>query len=95
MTVTGNSETVYFVREEDGVMIGINKGQASNMEIFISDRQISDILYFENPDAILYPENEFPKEEMKLRDFKWYVNDRPYSKRDIYRWEKLEPVLKK
>lgn len=95
MTVTGNSETVYFVREEDGAMIGINKGQASNMDIYITDRQISDILYFENPDAILYPEKEFPKEELKLRDFKWFADDRPYSKRDIYRWEKVEPVLKR
>ena len=94
MTVTGNSETVYFVREEDGTIIGINKGQASNMDIFIVDRQISDILYFDNPDAILYPENEFPKEELKLRDFKWHASDRPRNRWDIYRWEKVEPVLK-
>ena len=84
--VEGNSETIYFVREEDGGLIGINKAVSSSMKIMITDRQIGEIYYFEQPDATLYPEKEYPVEELKLKDFKWLGKERPKSKYEIFRW---------
>jgi lipopolysaccharide export system protein LptA len=86
--VDGNSETIYFVREEDGALIGINKAVAGRMEIFIVDRQIDGIIYFENPDATLYPEGELPIDQFFLRDFRWNENMRPMNREDIFRWPK-------
>jgi lipopolysaccharide export system protein LptA len=84
--VDGNSETIYFVREEDGALIGINKAVAGRMEIFIADRQIGEIIYFENPDATLYNEGELPVDQFFLRDFRWNENMRPMNRYDIFRW---------
>ena len=96
MDVEGNSETVYFVREEDGGLMGINKAVSSDMKILIKDRQISDIFYYQQPDATLYPEKEFPVEELKLKDFKWLGTQRPKSKWEIFSWEdEPQPVLKR
>ena len=86
--VDGNSETIYFVREEDGALIGINKAVAGRMEIFIADRQIDGIIYHENPDAILYPEGELPTDQFFLRDFRWSQELRPKSRYDVFRWPK-------
>ncbi len=94
--VEGNSETVYFVREEDGGLMGINKAISSDMRILINQRQISEIYYFQQPEATLYPEKEFPVEELKLKDFKWLGNQRPKSKYEIFLWEdEPQPVLKR
>jgi len=94
INVDGNSETVYFVRQEDGSLIGINKAVSSSMKILIKNRAISDIFYFQQPDATLYPEKEYPKEELKLKDFKWLGKERPKSKSDIFIWEEEPaPVL--
>jgi hypothetical protein len=96
INVDGNSETVYFVREENGSLIGINKAVSSDMKILINNRQISDIIYFQQPDATLFPEKEYPKEELRLKDFNWLGKERPKSKNDIFRWEvEPGPVLQK
>ena len=95
--VEGNSETIYFVREEDGVLIGINKAMSSNMEIWVDERQISDIFYFDHADANLFPEREIPVEERRLKNFKWLGKERPKSKFDIFIWDAPpggQPVLK-
>lgn len=84
IVVVGNSETIYFVREEDGDLIGINRAFSGNMEIFVEDRQITNIFYFDKPDATLYPEDEIAPNELKLRDFRWLENDRPRNKQDIF-----------
>ncbi|NCU36391.1 hypothetical protein EOM75_10340 [Candidatus Falkowbacteria bacterium] len=86
--VDGNSETIYFVREEEGALIGINKAVAGRMEIFIADRQIDGIIYHENPDATLYPEGELPTDQFFLRDFRWSQELRPKSRYDVFRWPK-------
>ncbi|MCF8366502.1 MAG: hypothetical protein K9H16_12010 [Bacteroidales bacterium] len=92
--VDGNSETIYFVREEDGNLIGINKAVSSSMEIWIEDRQVVDIYYFDNPDAQLYPESELPADQYFLRDFKWLKDDRPINKYDIFKWTVNLPALR-
>lgn len=94
VTVNGNSETIYFVRQEDGGLIGINKAVASSMEIRITDRQVEDIYYFDSPDAQLYPESELPPDQYFLRDFRWRSDDRPGSKYDIFLWPTDAPALR-
>ena len=94
VTVNGNSETIYFVRQEDGGLIGINKAVASSMEIWITDRQVEDIYYFDSPDAQLYPRDELPADQYFLRDFRWRRDDRPESRFDIFQWPEDAPGLR-
>jgi hypothetical protein len=94
VTVNGNSETIYFVRQEDGGLIGINKAVASSMEIWISERQVEDIYYFDSPDAQLYPEAELPPDQYFLRDFRWQNNNRPKGRYDIFKWPDDAPALR-
>jgi lipopolysaccharide export system protein LptA len=85
--VQGNAETIYYVREEDFELIGINKTVSSNMMIMLVDRKVQKILYNSNPEAVFYPESELPKEDQFLRDFKWITGQRPVDKNGIYFWE--------
>ena len=47
--VLGNAETIYFVREEDKSMIGINKVISSDMLIFLEDNKVKSITYIGSP----------------------------------------------
>ena len=85
--VQGNAETIYYVREEDYDLIGINKSVASNMVIMLEDRKVKKIYYLTQPEAILYPEKDLPEEDQFLRDFKWITGQRPLDKYQIYLWE--------
>ena len=74
--VNGNAETLYYVREDDGSLIGIDKAESSD---------ISSIVYLVKPTETLYPEKDLPESERKLKNFKWYSEERPKSKMDIFR----------
>ena len=84
--VSGNAETIYFVREEDKSMIGINKSLSSYMNIGLEDNKIKTITYLENPDATLFPERELTQGELFLKGFQWLEKSRPMTKEDIFIW---------
>jgi lipopolysaccharide export system protein LptA len=85
--VLGNAETIYYVREEDYDLIGINKSVSSNMMIMLEDRKPKKIYYLSKPEATLYPVKDLKKEEQFLRDFKWITGQRPANKNEIFTWE--------
>lgn len=82
--VFGNGETIYFVKEDDGSLIGINKALSSDLVIYVEDRQVVGIRFFKDVDANLYPVEELPEEERRLRNFEWLDFKRPKSKADIF-----------
>lgn len=83
--VDGNAQTVYWVREEDSNLIGINLAKSSTMLIKLEESEIKGITYYSSPSEVMYPEEELPPEEAKLRGFQWLDNLRPKDKQDIFR----------
>lgn len=84
--VFGNGETIYYVREEDGTLVGINKALSSNIVIFVEDRRVVGIRFLQKPDANLFPPGRLSAEDRLLRNFRWLANRRPESKEDIFNW---------
>jgi len=82
--VIGNSETIYFAREEDRSLIGINKIHSSDMLIFIEENEIRSITYIRQPSGILYPENEISPYDLRFKNFQWRNEERPRSKEEIF-----------
>lgn len=82
--VDGNGETIYFVLEDDGTLVGVNKAISSRIAIFVEDRQVAGIRFFENPEASLVPFEDLPEEERFLLNFEWRDEIRPRSKQDIF-----------
>ncbi len=84
--IYGNAESVFYVREEDGGLMGINKTSSSDMAIYLANNEVQVITPIRNVEAHMYPEPEFPEEDRKLKDFIWHQNQRPRKKEDIYLW---------
>ena len=84
--ISGNSETIYYAREEDKSLIGINKAVSSDMLIFLEKNKLKSITYIEKPEAHLIPEKDFPSQERKLKGFKWEAAHRPANRHDIFKW---------
>lgn len=83
--VDGNAQTVYWVRESDGTLIGINFAKSSTMRIELENKAMKRIIYFSTPTEVMYPENEMPQGEEKLKGFQWLEELRPMSRNDIFR----------
>lgn len=82
--VNGNSETIYWVREEDKTLIGINKLYSSDMLIYIEQNKVQSITYLNQPSGTLYPEKDISPYDVTLKNFKWLDYRRPYCKEDIF-----------
>ncbi len=82
--VDGNAQTVYYIREDDGYLIGINLSESSAMMIRLKNNDVSTINYLAKPQEIMYPQEEVPQDRTKLKGFGWYEWLRPTTKKDIF-----------
>ena len=84
--VSGNAETLYYLREEDESIIGVQKAISNQMLIYLEDREIRGFTYINKPDGAIHTYGELSKEDLFLRDFKWIEGKRPLSRWDVFRW---------
>ena len=84
--VTGNAETLYYLREENNDLIGIQKAISNKMVIYIDSSQIRGFTYIDKPDGAIHTVNELGPDELILRDFKWIEGRRPMKKEDVFVW---------
>ncbi len=82
--VDGNAETIYYLRDEERKLVGINKAISGQLYIKIRDRAFQSITYIDQPDATLYPDKDLPQPERTLRDFIWITGKRPMNKYEIF-----------
>ena len=77
--VTGNSESIYFIADEENPqkLIGMNRIICSNMKIIFTDNQVSDIRFYTNPEGKFIPPHELKEDLKKLDGFNWRIDDRP------------------
>ncbi|MDR0970661.1 MAG: hypothetical protein LBM67_09020 [Lentimicrobiaceae bacterium] len=81
----GNSQTVYWMREDDGNLIGVNFAESSTMSINVDKNQIAGIRYFSAPKEVTIPEKDLGTVEKELKGFIWRDAIRPTDKHDIFR----------
>lgn len=73
----GNAETIYWLRDEDNSLIGINFSQSSQMDIKIKNRQIHNIKYYKNIKETLYPLEQVNDNMEYLDGFLWQEDEKP------------------
>jgi hypothetical protein len=90
--VDGNAQTVYYIREDDGYLIGINLAESSSMLIRLQDGDVRTINYQLQAEEVMFPELELPGEMRRLKGFNWQELFRPISKEDIFRTPSINLV---
>lgn len=87
MFVFGNTETLYYVRDDDDELIGIDKAVSDRIRIGFKEGEVEYIVYISRPSGSTYPENELKTEERVLRGFNLRYTERPADRNDIFRRE--------
>ncbi|MEI6060941.1 MAG: OstA-like protein [Bacteroidota bacterium] len=93
--VNGNAETVYYVREENKSLMGVNKAEGSRMTLYVSDSKIERIVYFDKPAGNMFPDKDVPPDQRKLKGFNWRSLARPLNRNDIFRTSDSQPETQK
>lgn len=94
--VIKNSEVIYFARNSENELIGINKSKSSNINIKITGNSIDEIRLLKQIDGDLYPESQFPDNARLLKGFNWRDDERPRSVEDLFKDDPpfVLPVIK-
>jgi len=87
--VEGNGESIYYVQDDnDEQNIGVNKIICSNMNIYLEDRKINNINFYEKPDAVLSPIETIVPEKFLLKGFELHskgkIIEKIQSKTQLY-----------
>ncbi len=88
--VVEEGESLYFARDSEQKLIGVNRITCKNMIIYLEDQKIDHIWFYENPKGTMTPPFVLTPEETKLDKFAWYENIRPQKKEDVLIWEQPE-----
>jgi len=86
--VEGNARTVYFAEEtKDGVesIMGVNRADCSRIRVGLKDGKVHTVTFLDRPDAILYPLEKVPPEELRMQGSEWRSDERPKDRADIFR----------
>lgn len=84
MIVETNTETLYYVRDEQDVLIGIDKAISDRLRMEFNEGEIVLIVYLGKPMGTTWPESELTGDDRKLRGFNLRINERPNSRVEIF-----------
>jgi len=79
-----NTEVIYYSRNDQNELVGIDKSVSSKINLVLEDNQIQTLTLFTNVDGDLYPEADLPENARKLRGLHWRGDERIKSKDDIF-----------
>ena len=64
-----NAESIYYLRNSENELIGIDKSKSAKIKIFISDQNIDTFTKINQIDGKVYPEDEFNENDKLLKGF--------------------------
>ena len=79
------AETIYWIRDDDGGLIGIDVSKSATMVIEMKNNSVERIKGFKDITETMYPEDDLKENSRYLSGFKWHDEARPTDKDDIFR----------
>lgn len=85
LDIIKNAEVIFYSRNADNELVGINKSKSGSINIKIENQAVEEIRLIQQIDGELYPESKFPKSGRRLRGFDWRGNERLLSVDDLFK----------
>ncbi len=85
LDVKGNGESLYFGKDDKNKYIGSNKAVSANIAIYFHEKKIDKIAFIKKPEAVFTPIKMLPKDQFKLKDFKWQIDRKPKTRAEMLR----------
>ncbi len=75
--VVGNSESIYYIKDETKGYQGMNKSVSQEMKIFLKDNKANKIIFISKPESTYSPIYEVLFKEQKLEGMIWIPEQKP------------------
>ncbi|CAI8217368.1 MAG: LPS-assembly protein LptD [Formosa sp. Hel1_33_131] len=80
-----NAETIYYLRNEEDELVGIDKSKSGAIKVWITENTIDEMRKYNQIGGKTHPENEFPENDKILQGFNWRESERPTSVEDLFK----------
>ncbi|MDU8886587.1 OstA-like protein [Yeosuana sp. MJ-SS3] len=80
-----NAESIYYFRNDENELVGIDKSKSGRIRIFIKDNAVEEVRKINQIDGNIYPESQFPENAKILKGFVWREDERPNSVEDLFK----------
>jgi lipopolysaccharide export system protein LptA len=84
MRAKGNAESVYYVRDNDELLVGINKATADIIDMRFKSKELNRVVFISDVKGTMFPVSQIPDEEKTLRNFQWHEKVRPKTKYELF-----------
>ena len=82
--VRGNAQSLFFPREADSTMIGMNQTESSFLTVYLKKQKIDRIVLYPTPIGVMTPLDQVIAESMYLPNYSWQVAIRPQKWEDVF-----------
>jgi ASC-1-like (ASCH) protein len=84
LSVINSAESIFFVRNEDEELIGMNKTSSDKIEIRLKDNKINTIKLLTGTNSMIQPIEKTNESQRKLKGYNNLESIRPKSPLDIF-----------
>ena len=84
MRAKGNAESVYYVKDDDSLLVGVNRASGDIIDMRFLNGELNRVVFISEVKGTMYPVNQMPEDEKQLRNFKWHENRRPKTKFELF-----------
>jgi lipopolysaccharide export system protein LptA len=88
-----NSQVVYYSRDDQNKLVGINNTVASSMQLYINEQKIRGIRFINKVPGKVYPTSEFPENARILPGFNWRGTDRLFFQEELFKDKTFPPLI--
>ncbi|MBO9633185.1 MAG: OstA family protein [Chitinophagaceae bacterium] len=80
----GNAESVYYVKDEDSALVGINNVNGDIIDLRFKNKELDKVVVISEPKGAMIPVSQATEQEKILRNFKWRDARRPKTKFELF-----------
>lgn len=85
MRVKGTqSESIYYMQDEDSSYIGMNRATGDVIDLYFKNEDLKKVLFINKIQGKMFPMNQIPEDQKKLKNFKWLDDKRPKNKAELF-----------
>ena len=84
MRAKGNAESVYYVRDNAQLLVGINKATGDIIDMRFKAKELNRVVFISDIKGTMFPVSQMPEEEKTLRNFEWHEKKRPKTKYELF-----------
>jgi len=83
MSAWGNAEVVYYIKDDEGAYVGVDKTTCGFMNVFFGANEVERIVFFLSPKSQVMPMRATDHVKIRLRGFRWRDAEKPLFPLDV------------